>query len=108
MKQILFISLPLFFAAALCMCLTSCGGGDDDSGSGPQTQQQNGGGNGGETNGGVNDPQYSQQLGTPLTLEAIGNGTITFKNRAAGNVMYKVDNGATQTIAPGADGNIPV
>ena len=108
MKQIILKNLPFFFAAALCMCLASCGGGDDDSGSGPQTQQQNGGGNGGETNGGVNDPQYSQQLGTPLTLEAIGNGTITFKNRAAGNVMYKVDNGATQTIAPGADGNIPV
>ena len=58
---------------------------------------------------GDNDPTPEPvDIVNPLTLEAIGNGTITFQNRAAGKVMYKIDNGATQTIAPGADGNIPV
>lgn len=106
MKKIFLKSLPIFFVAALCFTLTSCGGGDDDlSGSGPQTQQN---GDDGQNNGGGNDPQNSQQYGTPLTLEAISNGTITFKNRAAGPVSYRIDNGNIQTIAAGTDGHIPV
>lgn len=58
---------------------------------------------------GDNDPTPEPvDIVNPLTLEAIGNGTITFQNRAAGKVMYKIDGGMTQTIASGADRNIPV
>ena len=104
MKKKTFLTLlPLFIVAALCMTLTSCGGGDDDGGSPPETPPSTSGTE--DQNGGDQD---GQQLGNPLTLEAISNGTITFKNRAAGPVSYRIDNGNIQTIAAGTDGHIPV
>ena len=104
MKKKTFLTLlPLFIVAALCMTLTSCGGGDDDGGSPPETPPSTSGTE--DQNGGDQD---GQQLGNPLTLEAIGNGTITFKNRAVGPVSYRIDNGNVQKISAGADGQIPV
>ena len=103
MKQVLLKSLPIFFVAALCMCLTSCGGGDDDGSSPSNTPPPTSG-----TEGQNGSDQGGQQLGNPLTLEAIGSGTITFKNRAAGPVSYRIDNGNVQTIAAGTDGQISV
>ena len=46
-------------------------------------------------------------LETPLTLEAAEAGAVvTFVNKAAGSVTYKVKGGAAQTIASGATGTI--
>ena len=45
---------------------------------------------------------------TPLTLEAVENGTITFDNQATGPVTYTVNGGLAQTIAASTTGNIPV
>ena len=46
-------------------------------------------------------------LETPLTLEACVDGAVvTFVNKAAGSVTYKVKGGAAQTIASGATENI--
>ena len=55
----------------------------------------------------IPDP-YAEMVKTPLTLEAIADGTITFSNNAAGAVTYTVDGGALQTIAAGASGDISV
>ncbi|MBO4718599.1 MAG: hypothetical protein J5658_01880 [Prevotella sp.] len=38
-------------------------------------------------------------LSTPLTLEAIEDGTITFRNNAANPVTYQINGGEEQTIA---------
>jgi hypothetical protein len=50
----------------------------------------------------------ADMLHTPLTLEAIADGTITFKNNAKGIVKYRVNNGNQQEIAAGQDGSIDV
>ena len=49
----------------------------------------------------------SGPLSTPLTLEACVDGAVvTFVNKAAGSVTYKVKGGAAQTIASGETGTI--
>ena len=55
-----------------------------------------------------NNAQSTQvTLETPLTLKAIEAGAvITFKNKAAGAVTYKVNGGAPQTIAKNSTGTI--
>lgn len=50
----------------------------------------------------------ADMLHTPLTLEAIADGTITFKNNATGIVKYRVNNGNQQEIAAGQSGSIDV
>lgn len=45
---------------------------------------------------------------TPLTLEAIADGTITFRNMAAGFVTYKIDDGNEQIIGAGTSKDIIV
>ena len=46
-------------------------------------------------------------LATPLTLEAVEAGAVvTFSNKAAGPVTYKVNGGAAQTIAKNSTGTI--
>ena len=46
-------------------------------------------------------------LATPLTLEAaVANATVTFNNKAAGPVTYKVNGGTAQTIASNTTGTI--
>ena len=50
----------------------------------------------------------TDELSTPLTLEAIENGTITFSNKASGVVTYKVNDGASQIIEAGNNGSIAV
>jgi hypothetical protein len=42
-------------------------------------------------------PTYNAKA-TPLSLEAIADGTITFKNGATNPVTYKINNGAAQTV----------
>ena len=49
-----------------------------------------------------------QCLSNPLSLQAIAAGTITFDNKAAGAVYYKVNGGAEMTIAAGASAGIAV
>lgn len=45
---------------------------------------------------------------TPLTLEAIESGTISFKNRASGIVIYRIDDASDMTIGAGTTEEIPV
>ena len=52
--------------------------------------------------------QGEDMLSTPLTLEAIESGTITFNNQAAGPVTYRVNGGEAQTIESKTTGEIPV
>ena len=47
-------------------------------------------------------------VNTPLTLEAVEDGSIRFSNRAAGDVYYSVDGGAAQTIAANSSKTIEV
>ena len=44
---------------------------------------------------------------TPLTLEAIGSGTVSFLNNAAGSVYYSIDGGARTEIPAGSTGTTP-
>ena len=82
-------------AAALLLTVTACSNSFTPQASGQQ-QSQNGGGS------------YSQEaLATPLTLEACDAGAVvTFSNKAAGPVTYKVNRGAAQTIAKNSTGTI--
>ncbi|MBP5448338.1 MAG: hypothetical protein J6X95_09690 [Treponema sp.] len=83
-------------AAALLLIVTACSNSFTPQASGqPQTQ---------------NNAQSTQvTLETPLTLEACVDGAvITFNNKAAGPVTYKVNGGTAQTIASGATGTIPL
>ena len=50
----------------------------------------------------------ADMLHTPLTLEAVGDGTITFKNAASGVVRYQINDGDKQEIENGETGNINV
>lgn len=81
-------------AAALLLIVTACS--NSFTPQTPPAQPQNGG------------VSYSQEaLATPLTLEAcVANAVVTFVNKAAGPVTYKVNGGAVQTIASGAKGTI--
>ncbi|MEE3434692.1 MAG: leucine-rich repeat protein [Treponema sp.] len=81
--------------AALLLTVAACSNSFTPQASGQQ-QSQNGGGS------------YSQEaLATPLTLEACDAGAVvTFVNKAAGPVTYKVNGGEAQTIASGATGKI--
>lgn len=45
-------------------------------------------------------PKAPSMLETPLTIEAIEDGVITFANVADGAVTYTIDGGEKQTIAP--------
>ena len=113
MKKKIFLLLPILLVAALCMCLTSCGGGDDDgdlTSGGPQAQQNgndNNGQNNGE-NGGANNLQIPKHIMNPLTLEAIGNGVITYQNRGFYDAYYMIDNGEAHIISPDTNAEIPV
>ena len=49
-----------------------------------------------------------QCLSNPLSLQAIAAGTITFDNKAAGAVYYKVNGGSEVAIAAGASADIAV
>ena len=44
---------------------------------------------------------------TPLTLEAIESGTVSFLNNAAGSVYYSIDGGARTEIPAGTTGTTP-
>lgn len=44
---------------------------------------------------------------TPLTLEAIESGTVSFQNKAAGSVYYSIDGGARTEIPAGSTGTTP-
>ena len=44
---------------------------------------------------------------TPLTLEAIESGTVSFLNNAAGSVYYSIDGGARTEIPAGSTGTTP-
>ena len=76
MKQIF---LTMMAAALLVVGLTACGGSSSDN----------------------IDP-----LSTPLTLEAIADGCISFANKASGPVIYKLNGGEERTIMPGENCNI--
>jgi hypothetical protein len=52
--------------------------------------------------------QNEDMLSTPLTLEAIEAGTITFNNQAEGPVTYRVNDGELQTIESKTEGKIAV
>ena len=52
-------------------------------------------------------PTTDPNLSTPLTIEAIVDGThVRFANKASGDVTYKVDGGVAQTIPSGETGDI--
>ena len=52
-------------------------------------------------------PTTDPNLSTPLTIEAIVDGThVSFVNKASGDVTYKVDGGVAQTIPSGETGDI--
>ena len=93
-KNFYYLSLMfgLFFGMTM---FTACGGGDDgdDPVPVPPTPQPE---------------EQDDMLKTPLTLEAIENGTITFWNAATGNVTYKIDGGVAQIIEAGTSKDIPV
>lgn len=88
--------------AALLFTFTACNNSfspqSSDSSAQGQEQQQ-------AQNSGVS---YSPEaLATPLTLEAAEAGAVvTFLNKAAGPVTYKVNGGEAQTIASGDSANI--
>ena len=100
----------MLFAILVCgftaMTMASCGSDDDDDPVKPNPQETSG----------DNDQKPSQDdssanedmLKTPLTLEAIEAGTITFANRAAGPVTYRVNGGEAQTIESTKKGEITV
>lgn len=100
----------MLFAILVCgftaMTMASCGSDDDDDPVKPNPQETSG----------DNDQKPSQDdssanediLKTPLTLEAIEAGTITFYNRAAGPVTYRVNGGEAQTIESTKKGEITV
>ena len=52
--------------------------------------------------------QSTAELDTPLTIEAINAGKVTFINKASGNVTYKVNGGDSNTINSGKTVNIDV
>ena len=81
-------------AAALLLTVAACS--NSFTPQTPPEQAQNGGGS------------YSQEaLATPLTLEACDAGAVvTFDNKAAGPVTYKVNGETAQTIASGDSANI--
>ena len=54
------------------------------------------------------DDGKETMLKTPLTLEAIVDGAILFKNAATGIVTYKIDDGVAQIIDAGTSKDIPV
>ena len=88
MKQKIFSLLSIIIVAALCVGFTSCGGSDDDDS--------------------TPTPVSDDMLNTPLTLEAIEDGIITFWNAATGSVTYKIDDGTAQIIDAGTNKDIPV
>lgn len=98
MKKTLFYLLPILLIAVMCVGLVSCG----DSAPVPDPTPT-------PTPTPAPQPQPQPIDDTnPFTIEAIGSGTITFKNRATGCVMYKVNDGAVQSIAAGTNCQIPV
>lgn len=84
-----FYLFGLLVGLVFCMvAFTSCGGGDDDEIIPPTPPAPEP----------VPDP-YAEMVQTPLTFEAIADGTITFANKAAGDVTYSIDGGEAHTIA---------
>ncbi len=100
MKKTLFYLLPILLIAAMCVGLASCG--DDDDVINIRREENND-----KKDENKNNYKYDD-TSNPFTIEAIGSGTITFKNRATGCVMYKVNDGAVQSIAAGTNCQIPV
>lgn len=84
-NNLLWMVLTVFICGFTAVALTACGDDDDTSG------QENAG-----------------MLETPLTLEAIENGEITFDNKAEGGVYYRVNGGQEQMIGSNNVGAIPV
>ena len=52
--------------------------------------------------------QSEDMLSTPLTFEAFEEGTLSFKNRSAGPVTYRVNGGETQTVESMKEVEIPL
>jgi hypothetical protein len=100
MKKTLFYLLPILLIAAMCVGLASCG--DDDDVINIRREENN------DKKDDNKDNYKYDDTSNPFTIEAIGSGTITFKNRATGCVMYKVNDGAVQSIAAGTNCQIPV
>ena len=100
MKKTLFYLLPILLIAVMCVGLASCG--DDDDVINIRREENN------DKKDENKDNYKYDDTSNPFTIEAIGSGTITFKNRATGSVIYKVDGGAVQTIAAGTNCQIPV
>lgn len=105
-KQFLWMLFTILVCGFTAMTMASCGSDDDDDPVKPNPQETSG----------DNDQKPSQDdssanedmLKTPLTLEAIEAGTITFNNQAAGPVTYRVNGGETQTIESTKKGEITV
>ncbi len=57
---------------------------------------------------GEDTSEDEDMFSTPLTLEAIKSGKITFDNKALGPVTYRVNGGEMQTIKSGTTGSIDV
>lgn len=102
MKKFFLMLLSVFLVATICAGFISCGGGDDElpvptpapAPAPTPTPQPN--------------PQIPQHIVNPLTLEAIANGVITYKNRGFYNAWYLIDNGEPRLISPDTNAEIPV
>ena len=90
----------LMLVAVISSGLLACGG-DDDVLTPPKQQEK-------QEEQTETPASYQEMIATPLTLEALANGTITFSNNAAGPVTYRIDGGSSQTIASYTDVDINV
>ena len=82
--------LIIMIISAFNVCLSSCNG--DDNGQYYKSI--------------IEESDDFDGLNTPLTLEAVTAGSISFKNTTSGDVKYRINGGALQTIEHGTTGNI--
>lgn len=95
-KQFLWMLLAILVCGFTAVTMASCGDDGDDDPVRPNNPQESSGGT--DQKSSQDDTSSSDMLKTPLTLEAIDSGTITFRNYAAGPVTYRVNGGDAKTI----------
>ena len=95
MKQLKYF-LSMCALAIVGTMMVGCSSSDDDSdASGMQTETDN-------------PIENSSMRNTPLTLEAIEDGVITFANYSSGSVSYRINDGEMKSITSRTTSEIPV
>lgn len=106
MKKLFLMLCPLVLVATMCVGLASCGDPDPVPEPLPAPTPQpvyNG-----VENDGQNNPKIPSHIVNPLTLEVIGNGVITYKNRGYYDIFYIIDDGDVHVISSETNAEIPV